>query len=130
MVTLKEHFLTTISIFALGRRLATERITGFYEHAHHLLNVDKAIKFGKAIATFTKDDAVIGQCAGARLANPGLRNCIRVSTMLKENNERDRVRITIVSPDEIGSEFGDRDVGIRLQKSLWPPNRIPLRISN
>ena len=36
-------------IFALGRRLATERITGFYEHAHHLLNVDKALKFGKAI---------------------------------------------------------------------------------
>ena len=31
-------------IFALGRRLATEKITGFYEHAHHLLNVDKAIK--------------------------------------------------------------------------------------
>ena len=26
--------------FALGRRLATEKITGFYEHAHHLLNVD------------------------------------------------------------------------------------------
>jgi sulfide:quinone oxidoreductase len=34
-------------VFALGRRLATERITGFYEHAHHLLNVDKAISFGK-----------------------------------------------------------------------------------
>ena len=39
-------------IFALGRRLATERITGFYEHAHHLLNVDKAIKFGNAVAGF------------------------------------------------------------------------------
>src|SRR5688572_9381680 len=36
-------------IFALGRRLATERITGFYEHVHHLLNVDKAIKFGDAV---------------------------------------------------------------------------------
>src|SRR5215207_1155910 len=36
-------------IFALGRRLATEKITGFYEHAHHLLNVDKAISFGKAV---------------------------------------------------------------------------------
>ena len=28
-------------IFALGRRLATERIPGFYEHAHHLLNVNQ-----------------------------------------------------------------------------------------
>src|ERR1044072_935126 len=39
-------------IFALGRRLATEKITGFFEHAHHLLNVDKAIKFQKAIEHF------------------------------------------------------------------------------
>ena len=31
-------------IFALGRRLATERITGFYEHAHHLLTVEKALE--------------------------------------------------------------------------------------
>src|SRR5215211_4173467 len=53
-------------IFALGRRLATERITGFYEHAHHLLNLDKALKFGKAISNFHKGRAVIGQCAGTR----------------------------------------------------------------
>src|SRR5678815_4083243 len=32
-------------IFALGRRLATEQISGFYEHAHHLLTVDKALRF-------------------------------------------------------------------------------------
>ncbi|HEU4872447.1 MAG TPA: FAD-dependent oxidoreductase, partial [Pyrinomonadaceae bacterium] len=44
-------------IFALGRRLATERITGFYEHAHHLLNLDKALKFGKAISNFHKGRA-------------------------------------------------------------------------
>ena len=50
-------------IFALGRRLATERISGFYEHAHHLLNVDKAIKFGRAIANFHEGRAVIGQYA-------------------------------------------------------------------
>src|SRR6476661_382665 len=46
-------------IFALGRRLATERITGFYEHAHHLLNVDKAIKFGKAIKDFREGRALL-----------------------------------------------------------------------
>src|SRR6185295_3796887 len=57
-------------IFALGRRLATERITGFYEHAHHLLNVDKAIKFGKALAELREGRAVFGQCDGARLPIP------------------------------------------------------------
>src|SRR4026207_716914 len=49
-------------VFALGRRLATERITGFYEHAHHLLNVDKAMKFGKAIQNFHEGRALLGQC--------------------------------------------------------------------
>jgi hypothetical protein len=57
-------------VFALGRRLATERITGFYEHAHHLLNVDKAISFGKAAKKFQEGSAVFGQCSGARLPVP------------------------------------------------------------
>src|SRR6185436_1651571 len=46
-------------IFALGRRLATERITGFYEHAHHVLNVDKAIKFGHAVGGFQEGRVVL-----------------------------------------------------------------------
>src|SRR5688500_2856644 len=33
-------------IYALGRRLATERVPGFFEHAHHLLTVDAAMRFG------------------------------------------------------------------------------------
>ena len=105
-------------IFALGRRLATERISGFYEHAHHLLNVDKAIKFGKAIANFHEGRAVIGQCAGARLPVPVYETAFALAKRLEENGERDGVRITIVSPDAIGSEFGDSDVGIKLQKAL------------
>ena len=47
-------------IFALGRRRATERITGFYEHAHHLLNADKAIQFGKVVAGFNEGRAILG----------------------------------------------------------------------
>lgn len=105
-------------IFALGRRLATERISGFYEHAHHLLNVDKAIKFGKAIANFHEGQAVIGQCPDARLPIPVYETAFALARQLEESNERDRVKITIVSPDPIGSEFGDGDVGIKLQKAL------------
>lgn len=105
-------------VYALGRRLATERITGFYEHAHHLLNVDKALKFGKAIANFHEGRAVIGQCVDSRLPSPVYETAFALARKLKENNERERVRITIVSPDEVGSEFGDPDVGIKLQKAL------------
>ena len=126
-------------IFALGRRLATERITGFYEHAHHLLNVDKAIKFGKAVSNFHEGRAVIGQCAGARLPIPVFEAAFALARRLEENNERERVKITIVSPDEIGSEFPVSDVGIGFRKPLtstksnsfpaFPSKRLPNTLS-
>src|SRR6186997_2948350 len=86
-------------IFALGRRLATERITGFYEHAHHLLNVDKAIQFGKAVAGFHEGHAVIGQCAGTRLPVPVYETAFALARFLEERGERDRVQITVVGPE-------------------------------
>jgi sulfide:quinone oxidoreductase len=105
-------------IFALGRRLATERISGFYEHAHHLLTIDKAIRFGKAIANFHDGRAVIGQCAGARLPIPVYETAFALARLLEENNERERVRITIINPDPIGSEFGEAGAVAALEKAL------------
>jgi len=105
-------------IFALGRRLATERITGFYEHAHHLLNLDKALKFGKAISNFHEGRAVIGQCAGTRLPIPVYETAFALARLLKERGERDGVKITVVSPGEFGSELEDRDAAIALEKAF------------
>lgn len=105
-------------IFALGRRLATERITGFYEHAHHLLNVDKAIKFGKAIEQFREGRAVVGQCLGARLPVPVYETAFALSRLFEERGERDRIRITIVSPDTVESELGDVRAALALTKAL------------
>ena len=94
-------------IFALGRRLATERITGFYENAHHLLNIDKAIQFGKAVDNFHDGHAVIGQCPGARLPVPVFETAFALSRRLTERGDRERVKITVVSPDSFGAEIGD-----------------------
>jgi sulfide:quinone oxidoreductase len=105
-------------IFALGRRLATERITGFYEHAHHLLNVDKAIKFGKAIEQFHEGRAVFGQCVGARLPFPIYETAFALSRLFEERGERDRIRITIVSTDTVESDLGDFGAALALQKAL------------
>lgn len=95
-------------IFALGRRLATERITGFFEHAHHLLNVDKAIQFGKAISKFHEGHAVIGQCEGARLSVPVYETAFALARRLEERGERERVKITIVTPDGVDATLGER----------------------
>ena len=105
-------------IFALGRRLATERISGFYEYAHHLLTVDKAIRFGKAVSNFHGGRVVIGQCAGARLPVPVYETAFALARRFEENNERERVRITIVSPGAVGSEFGEADIAVRLERAL------------
>jgi NADH dehydrogenase FAD-containing subunit len=105
-------------VFALGRRLATERISGFYEHAHHLLNLDKALKFGKALANFHEGRAVIGQCAGTRLPVPVYETALALSRLLEEKGELDRVQITVVSPNELGAEFEDREAAAALEKTF------------
>lgn len=104
-------------IFALGRRLATERITGFFEHAHHLLNVDKAIQFGKAISNFHEGHAVIGQCEGARLPVPVYETAFALARRLEERGERERVRITVVTPDGLDSALGEQ-ASTALNKAL------------
>lgn len=105
-------------IFALGRRLATERINGFYEHAHHLLNVDKAIKFGKAVTKFEEGRAVFGQCPGARLPVPIYESAFALSRLLEEKGKRERVRITIVNPSTLEAEFGDFIAAAALKRAL------------
>jgi sulfide:quinone oxidoreductase len=105
-------------VFALGRRLATERITGFYEHAHHLLNVDKAISFGKAVKQLHEGRVVFGQCSGARLPVPVYESAFALAHRLEENGERERVRITIVNPTTLESELGDPAGAGALKKAL------------
>jgi NADH dehydrogenase FAD-containing subunit len=105
-------------IFALGRRLATEKITGFFEHAHHLLNVDKAIKFGKAIAQFQEGRVVLGQCPGARLPVPVYESAFALAALLEAKGRRERVRITVVSPHTLEAELADETVAAALRKSL------------
>lgn len=98
-------------VFALGRRLATERITGFFEYAHHLLNIDKSIQFGKAIANFHEGRAIIGHCAGSRLPVPVYETAFALSRTLEERGERDRVRITIATPGDLEAEVGAEVAG-------------------
>lgn len=105
-------------VFALGRRLATERITGFYEHAHHLLNVDKAIKFGKAINTLREGRVVLGQCPGARLPVPVYESAFALARLLEEKGNRENVNIIIVSPSTLESELGDIAAAVKLKKAL------------
>ena len=105
-------------LFCLGRRLATERITGFFEYAHHLLSLDGALKFGEAVRNFHEGRVVIGQCPGARLPVPVYETAFALSRLLEERGERNQARLTIVSPDAPGFQFGDGNIARALRDAL------------
>jgi len=92
-------------IIALGRRLRTELITGFYEHAHHLLGVRDAEKFGEAVRAFHKGRALIGHCAGAKLPVPIFETAFALAKHLTELGERGNCSITVVSHETLDQMF-------------------------
>lgn len=105
-------------IFALGRRLATEKVSGFYENSHHLLNVDKALKLGQAVSMFNRGHAIIGQCPGARLPVPVYETAFALSRFLEERGTRNQVKITIISPDPPGPMLQDPAVSAALENAI------------
>jgi len=105
-------------IFALGRRLATEQIAGFFEHANHLLTVEGALEFGEVVKSFHEGRAVIGQCPGARLPVPVYETAFALARMLKQGERNQSARITIVSPDPPNFQFGDLNIARALRTAL------------
>jgi NADH dehydrogenase FAD-containing subunit len=99
-------------IFALGRRLATERVKGFFEHSHHLLSMKAALKFRDALNELQDGHVVIGQCSDARLPVPVYETAFALRKFRKN------LRITVVSPDKISTEFRDERVADLLSAAL------------
>jgi sulfide:quinone oxidoreductase len=93
-------------ICALGGRLATERIPGFFEFSHNLLSIGAALKFSEAIRNFHSGHAVIGYCPGARLAVPVYETTFALARLLDDRGDRAGVKITLVSPEPPGDRLG------------------------
>jgi len=109
-------------IFALGGRLATERIPGFFEHAHHTLTVEAALKFGEAIRGFKEGRAVIGYSPEARLAVPAYETAFAFSRLLEDRGKRGRTTITIVSPKRTGDEPAGSEMELPFLNALNEQN--------
>lgn len=103
-------------VYALGRRLATEQVPGFFEHAHHLLGVSAAKKFGEAARQFRGGHAVIGSCPGARLEVPVYETAFALARQLEARGRS--ARITVVSPGYPGERPGGADLASALQPAL------------
>jgi sulfide:quinone oxidoreductase len=105
-------------VFALGRRLATERITGFFEYAHHLLDLNGAFKFGEALRNLQHGHVVLGYCPGARIPVPLFETAFALSRLFEGRNEADRSPITIVSQETPEEMFGDAAIGKALSEAM------------
>jgi NADH dehydrogenase FAD-containing subunit len=105
-------------IFALGRRLATEQVGGFFQHAHHLLTVESALKFGEAVKGFHEGRALVGYCQDSRLAVPVYETAFALSRLLEERGEREGTRITIVSPEPPSDRLGGAEMARALRSAL------------
>lgn len=105
-------------IYALGRRLATELVRGFFEHAYHLLDIESALKFGEALKNFHEGHALIGYCPGSRLAVPVYETAFALARLAEERGEREKIRITIVSPDSASDRLGGALMANRLREAL------------
>ncbi len=103
-------------VYALGRRLATEQAPGFFEHAHHLLGVGAAQKFGEAVRSFRGPHAVIGSCPGARLEVPVYETAFALARQLETRG--DSARITVVSSEHPGERPGGADLAHALRPAL------------
>jgi sulfide:quinone oxidoreductase len=105
-------------VLALGRRLKTELITGFFEHAHHLLGVRDAKRFGAAARLFNQGRAVIGSCPGARLPVPVFETAFALSRLLEEHGKRDHCTITIAGSETPDEMFGGTPMSEALNGAL------------
>jgi sulfide:quinone oxidoreductase len=105
-------------VFALGRRMATEQIAGFFEYAHHTLDLDGAFKFGEALRNFQHGHILLGYCPGARLPVPLFETAFALSRLMEGRNEADRSAITIVSHETPEEMFGDAAVGKALNEAM------------
>lgn len=97
-------------IIAVGRRLATEKIGGFFEHSHHLLNIKSALKFREAIQNFKEGNIVVGLCPESRLPVPVCETAFALSRKFKTDVRGGKINIRVVFPETIEAAFGGADV--------------------
>ena len=105
-------------VLALGRRLKTELVEGFYEHGRHILGVQAAQKFGAALKSFKGGRAIIGSCPGARLPIPLFETAFALAKHLEKHNQREHSTITVVSDETVDMMFGGVEVSHALAGQL------------
>jgi sulfide:quinone oxidoreductase len=101
-------------VVAPGRRLATEKVPGFFENAHHLLGVNAALDFGEAVRTFTSGEIIVGLCPEARLPVPVCEAAFALAKKFENEIRSGDIHLKVIFPESLEAAFG----GASLHKEL------------
>lgn len=105
-------------VIAVGRRLATEKISGFFEYAQHLLGVKAALKFGEAVKNFRRGHIVCGLAPEALLPIPVCETAFSLARRFAAEIEKGTVKISVVFPETIKKTFGGADLHRKLERAF------------
>ncbi len=105
-------------IIATGRRLATEKVRGYFENANHLLGIDAAIAFGEKVKRFEKGKIVVGLSPQAFLPIPVLETAFALARKFEGEIEKGDISVNVVLPKTIKEIFGGADIHLQLLKSF------------
>jgi sulfide:quinone oxidoreductase len=105
-------------VIALGRRLATEKIRGFFDYSHHLLGVKAAQKFGEAINKFETGKIVVGLSPESFLPVPVCETAFALAKRFKKEVKNKDISLNIVFPESLEKAFGETDLGRKLERSF------------
>lgn len=101
-------------VIAVGRRLATEKVPGFFEHAQHLLGVTAALKFGELVRHFREGTIIVGSCPEARLPVPVCETAFALAKKFGSEIKEGKIQIKVIFPESLEAAFG----GAHLDKEL------------
>lgn len=105
-------------IVALGRRLATEKVGGFFEYANHLLGIQAALKFKKAIENFTSGKIVVGLCPDAYLPAPVCETAFVLAKKFASGIAAKKVSINVVLPETLENAFGGAKIHREIESAF------------
>lgn len=97
-------------VIAMGRRLATEKVRGFFEYSHHLLDIESALKFGEEVRNFKEGKIVVGMAPRAFLPVPVCETAFALANKFKPEIESGEISVQIVFPETIEKAFGGADL--------------------
>jgi sulfide:quinone oxidoreductase len=109
-------------VIALGRRLATEKVPGFYEYAHHLLETKAAMNFGEELRTFQKGKIIVGMSPQSFLPIPACETAFALAKKFRQEIEDEKISVMIFFPESIEEAFGGAKIHRELTEAFEKHN--------